>query len=87
MGHALGWKLQLLVCWGLRHLESHISVDFDIGAEDDLKLDFRMKPSPCHAAHLDSHFWGCSFGCLINSDCFNPGIFLLVKRRKIKYKS
>lgn len=60
---------------------------FDIGAGEDLKLHFRTKPSPCHAAHLDSHFWVYSFGCLINSDCYNPGIFLLVKRRKIKYKS
>lgn len=66
--------------------KSHL-MDFDIGAEEDLKLDFGMKLRPCRAAHLDSHFWVYSFGCLINSDCFNPGIFLLVKRKKIKYKS
>lgn len=33
--------------------------------------------------HYLVNFWGR----LINSDCFNPGVFLLVKRMKIKYKS
>lgn len=53
----------------------------------NLKLDFRAKPSPSHPAYPDSHFLVNSLGCLINSDCFNPGIFLPVKRMKIKYKS
>lgn len=51
----------------------------------NLKLHFRTKPSPSHPALPDSHFLVNSLGCVINSNCFNPGIFLLVKRTKIKY--
>lgn len=28
-----------------------------------------------------------SLGCLINSDCFNPGIFLLVKKNENKIQA
>ena len=58
---------------------------WDIAAGADLL--FRTDASPDHAAHPNSHFLVNSLGCLINSDCFNPGIFLLVKRMQIKCKS
>lgn len=66
--------------------KSHLSA-WDIGAGTHLRLDFRTNSSLTYAAHPDSHYLVNYLGCLINSDCFNPGIFLLVKRMKIKYKS
>lgn len=71
----------------MHHLESHISVGLGYWCWDTSQAGFQDYLQPSDAAHPDSHFLVNSLGCLINSGCFNPGMFLIVKRMKIKYKS